>query len=318
MQRIILDTDLAMGAPGSDIDDGFALSLSIAEPELTLDAVTAVNGNADIDTATLLSLELLNRLGQPDVPVYRGAAAPLSRPDRGRPPRPEIAERYGFRNPSPGYAAVELARRVIDAPGEITVVAIGPLTNLAAALAIDARFATSVKEIVIMGGVFLGQTGEGGMPGEFNFWIDPEAAEAVMHSGAPLRFVGLDVTRKVRLTRAQAEHLRQSPADSFGHFAGEATSAWIDHMHAEFPRDPLLTDSCPLHDPLAVAVVAHPELVTWQPAHVTVVTGDGPARGVAVTDLLHGSQARQPNCRIAVDVDVDAFLSYFVGSLGRI
>ena len=313
MHRVILDTDLGMGAPGSDIDDGFALALLTAEPDVTVEAVTTVAGNTDVESATLLSLELLRRLGTPDVPVYKGAATPLTRPDKTREMRHDVVRDYGSHVPAAGYAAVELAHRVTAEPGELTLVAIGPLTNVATALALEPGFAAAVKEIVVMGGVFQGQTGQGGMPGEFNLWKDPEAAEAVLHSGAPLRFVGLDVTLKVRLTRAHAAQLSAAPPETFSSFAGDATSAWIDHMNADFPGDPLLSQSCALHDPLAAAVVAHPELVTWRPAHVAVVTGDGIARGVAVTDLLEGATPPAANCQIAVDVDVDGFLTYFLG-----
>lgn len=316
MHRIILDTDLGMGAVGSDIDDGFALALATADPDITVEAVTTVNGNTDVESATLLSVDLLRRLGTPQVPVYKGAATPLTRPDKKRQPRPDVLRDYGSGVPAPGYAAAQLARRVMAEPGELTIVGIGPLTNLATAMALEPGLPGAVREIVMMGGVFTGQTGQAGMPGEFNIWIDPEAAEAVLHSGAPLRFVGLDVTLKVRLTRAHAARLAGGPAGSFSSFAGQAASAWIDHMHADFPGDALLDQSCAMHDPLAVAVVAHPELVTWRPAHVAVVTGDGVARGVTVTDLLTGVRPPQANCQIATDVDVDAFMSYFVDTIG--
>lgn len=316
MNRIILDTDLAMGAVGSDIDDGFALAVATADPDITVDAVTTVAGNTDVESATVLSVELLKRLDTPGVPVYKGCATPLTRPDRKRRPRPEVMRDYGSHTPAEGHAAVEIARRVTAEPGELTLVGIGPLTNLATALALEPGLGASVREIVMMGGVFTGQTGQAGMPGEFNIWNDPEAADAVLRSGAPLRFVGLDVTLKVRLTRAHAARLASAPAGSFGNFAGAAASAWIDHMHHDFPGDPLLEQSCAMHDPLAVAVVAHPEFVTWRPAHVAVVTGDHLARGVMVTDLLDGVNAPEPNCQIAVDVDAGRFMAYFLDAVG--
>ena len=204
--------------------------------------------------------------------------------------------------------------RTAAEPGALTVVAIGPLTNLAAAVAIDPDFATNVKEIVIMGGVFLGQTNETRMPGEFNFWNDPEAADAVLRSGATIRIVGLDVTEQVRLTTAHAEAM-QASASSFSRFAGTHALAWIDHLTSWTPGAPHAGRSCAMHDPLAVAVLAHPELVTWRPAHVEVVTGPGIARGVAVADLLSGAEPPTPNAQIAVDVDVDGFLDYFLSSL---
>jgi purine nucleosidase len=318
MFRIILDTDLAMGAPGSDIDDGFALGLAHADPQIRIEAVTTVNGNTDVESATLLSLELLDRLGVQSVPVYRGAAAPLARPDRAGVTSDTVRAAYGHRAPDEGYAAVQIAQRITAEPGQITLVAIGPLTNVAAAIALDPRVARDVAEIVIMGGVFAGQTGRADMPGEFNIWMDPEAAQAVLASGAQLRFVGLDVTERVRLTRAQGAALSAGPAGSFSRFAGAATHAWIDHRFSLYPNEPLADESCAMHDPLAVAAVSHPELLTWRSAHVAVVTGDGIARGVLITDLLEGVTPPTANCRVALDVAVDAFADYFVSSLARL
>jgi purine nucleosidase len=317
MTHIILDTDLAMGALGSEIDDGFALALAHAEAGIELDLITTVNGNTDVESATLLSVELAARLGCSEVPIYQGAAAPLTRPNRYRGAPAETRAEFGHHAPRPGYAAVEIVDHVLAHPGEITLVAVGPLTNVAAALSLSPRLASSVREIVIMGGVFLGQTHSTGMPGEFNIWTDPEAAEAVLHSGAPLRFVGLDVTLQVRLTREHARQLTEG-GGRFGEFAGQFTTAWIDHMASRMPDDPVHADSCAMHDPLAVAVVARPELVTWADAHVQVVTGEGLARGVMVTDLLGSVDAPEPNCQVATAVDVEAFLSYFLSTIGRL
>jgi purine nucleosidase len=311
--RVVLDTDLSMGAVGSEIDDGFALALAVAAPELDLELVTTVNGNTDVESAGMLSLELLRRLGRPDIPVVGGAAAPLVRPGEARGAPAALREEFGHHVPQPGHAAVEIARRVVESPGEVTVVAVGPLTNIALAMALEPGFAAAVREVVIMGGVFLEQTNDIGMPGEFNVWVDPEAAHAVLHSGAPLRFVGLDVTRRVRLTRDDAAAL-ESSGRPFASFAGRCTVAWIDHLAEASPRQ-AQGDSCAVHDPLAVAVVAHPELVTWAPALVDVVTGPSVARGACVADLLDGADPPRPNCRIAVAVDAPAFTEHFLGAI---
>lgn len=312
MNKIILDTDLAMGAPGSDIDDGFALALAHAEPELSLELVTTVNGNTDVDSATVLSLELLRRLGVEDVPVVKGAATPLTHPERRRTPGEQVINSYGAGlSPAPGYAPAAIAERIIAEPGEITLVAIGPLTNVAIALAIEPRLAQAVKEIVIMGGVFLGITGHRGMPGEFNVWSDPEAAAAVLRSGARQRWVGLDVTLQVRLTRADAQRLAGSPGE-FAPFAGAATQAWIEHTKLAEPGDPRAGESCAMHDPLAVAAVTNPELITWADARLDVITGDLPGAGMMITDLLRSADAPAPNARIAVGVDAPAFTEHFV------
>ncbi len=312
-RRIILDTDLGMGQPGSDIDDGFALALAVADPGIDVDLVTTVNGNADVDTVTRLTLELLQRLGRPDVPVARGAATPLlsrwsrAAPDVRRvdPPGTDASGR------SPGHAALRIVERVMAEPGELTLVCIAPLTNVALALAIEPRVARSVAEIVMMGGVFLEHTNVAAMPGEFNFWVDPHAAAAVFDSGAPIRAVGLDVTRRVRLTRAHAARMAGS-AGGFGRFAAACTDEWISHNERMNPGDEREQGSCALHDPLAVASVVHPELLTWRPARVAVETDGRHTRGVAVADLLTTSEAAEPNCRIAVDVNVDAFTDLFL------
>ncbi|WP_193607854.1 nucleoside hydrolase [Nocardioides lijunqiniae] len=283
--RIILDTDLAMGAPGSDIDDGFALALALADPDLRVELVTTVGGNSDVATSTRLTRELLGVLGHDDLEVVEGA-------------------------PAGDDAARELARRVLAEPGELTVVAIGPLTNVARALALSPEVAGAVREVVVMGGVFLEQTNVAAMPGEYNFWCDPDAAQAVLDSGAPLRLVGLDVTRRVRLSRADADELAEG--GSFGGIAAAATHGWIDFQERVKPREELEQGSCALHDPLAVAVATRPDLVTWRDAHVAVETEGRVARGVAVADLLMWEDPPTPNCRIATDVDAAAFRALFL------
>lgn len=303
--RVVLDTDLGMGAPGSDIDDGFALALALADPDIDLELVTTVGGNSDADTSTRLTRELLERLDRSDVPVVGGAAVPL----RGR--SPGAARPAATRGP---YAAAAIVEQALASPGEISVVAIGPLTNVATALLVEPALAHAVREVVAMGGAYLEHTNLLALPGEYNFWCDPDAASVVLGSGVPLRLVGLDVTQQVRLTRVEAATMAASDA-AFTAFAGECAVGWIDHHGSLNPGDPREQDSCALHDPLAVAAVSWPEIVTWREAHVAVETAGRVTRGVAVADLRTGIDPPDPNCRIGVAVDVEGFGSWFRDNL---
>jgi purine nucleosidase len=312
MHRIIVDTDVAMGAPGSDIDDGFALALAVDLPDQRLELVTTVNGNTDVETSTLLALDLLQRLGRSDVPVVQGARTPLLRPVHDHPARDRVAgvrERLAHHKPAPGRAATAIIEHVMANPGEITLVAIGPLTNVAVAMALEPALTTTVKQIVVMGGVFLRTTNALSMPGEFNVWVDPEAAAIVLNSGAPLRFIGLDVTLQVQLNRADADRL-QATGRPFASYAGECAHAWIDYLRTAYPGRGFL--SAPMHDPLAVAAVSRPQLVTWRPARVEVEYCSSITRGVTVADLLCERNPPEPNCLVATEVDSIAFIDFFL------
>jgi purine nucleosidase len=312
MHRIIVDTDVAMGAPGSDIDDGFALALAVDLADQRLELVTTVNGNTDVDTSTLLAVDLLQRLGRPDIPVVKGAGRPLLQPVHDHPARDRVLgvrERLAHHKAAPGRAATAIIEHIMASPGEITLVAIGPLTNVAVAMALEPEITTAVKQIVIMGGAFLRTTRALSMPGEFNIWIDPEAAAIVLNSGAPLRFIGLDVTLQVQLNRADADRL-MATGRPFAAYAGECAHAWIDYLRTAYPGRGFV--SAPMHDPLAVAVVSRPQLVTWRPARVEVEYCSSITRGVTVADLLCERQPPEPNCLVATEVDSASFIDFFL------
>jgi purine nucleosidase len=294
--RIILDTDLSLGEYGSEVDDGFALALALSEPDIAIELITTVSGNTDAATAALLTRKLLEQLSRPDIPVVAGAMSPLVGSPKG----------------ASGGAAAEMARVLAANPGELTIVGIGPLTNLALALQISPQIATMVKQVVVMGGVFFGHTHERRLPGEFNFHCDPEAVNVVLGSGIPVRFVGLDVTRRCLLTRHNAEQM-VGGTGRFSASAGHYALAWTDRLAAEQPGNDI--HGCAMHDPLAVAAVIRPELITWQPAHLHVLTHDPAGRGVAITDLLFGRDAPDPNCLVASDVQADSFVRYFLDQI---
>jgi purine nucleosidase len=182
---------------------------------------------------------------------------------------------------------------------------------------LEPAVAERVQEIVVMGGVFLRHTNRVGMPGEFNTWADPDATAMVLRSGAALRFVGLDVTEKVRLTRDHTARLADSQG-AFGSFAGECADGWITHQEQTFPDDHKARGSCALHDPLAVATVTSPELVTWKPAFVQVETSSEITRGVMVADLRTAVDPPPANCQIATKVKSRRFLELFLDRISAL
>lgn len=191
--RVIVDTD-----PG--LDDTAAILFTLACPDrVTVEMVTTVFGNAGIDNSTCNALTILDAAGRTDIPVYQGAARPLLRPPRYAPHVHSedglggLASRYPpTGSVRPGIAAEKIVEHIMASPGEITLVALGPLTNVALALALEPRLATGVREIVLMGGA-VRVPGNVSPVASANMLNDPDAAAAVYSSGAPLVQAGLDV-----------------------------------------------------------------------------------------------------------------------------
>ena len=211
-RRVIFDTD-----PG--VDDAMALFFLLCSPELQLDAVTTVFCNVDTEQTTRNALILLDVAGRPDVPVARGADRPLLRERRTGGSRVHGDNGLGGAALSPPSreawrrrAAELIVERVLDAPGDVTLIAVGPLTNLALAVRLEPTIADAVREVVVMGGAVT-------VPGnttplaEANVANDPEAARIVFHAGWPLTLVSLDVTLRVIRTPEEVEEIRAaSPA----------------------------------------------------------------------------------------------------------
>jgi inosine-uridine nucleoside N-ribohydrolase len=272
--KIIFDTD-----PG--IDDAMALLFIEASQDLDLLAITTIFGNSDIETTTRNALYLKRRFGL-SAPVYKGADKPLTRP---RNPSPTFVhgenglgdvELTGLVPAQPEakpahQAIIDLARQH---PGEVTLVAVGPLTNLALALKADPEVATLLKAVVIMGGAF----GVAGKPGnvtpvaEANIWNDPEAADQVFTAPWPLTAVSLDVTTQVVMSPAYMDALEASAGP-----AGVFLNA-ISKPYAAFygSRDGI--EGCCVHDAAAVAFVIDPSLFEVRRGSVRVVT-EGVALG---------------------------------------
>jgi pyrimidine-specific ribonucleoside hydrolase len=293
---IIIDCD-----PGHD--DAIALLLAAASPELELVGVTTVAGNQTIEKTTLNALKVLELAGA-DLPVAAGAGGPLVR-------RPSVAAHVhgetgldGPDLPPPRASAIEMhavgfmAERIRERHGELTLVPIGPLTNIALLLALepDAR----PERIVLMGG----SVGEGNRTpaAEFNIWADPEAARRVFESGIEVTMIGLDVTHRAYVTAEETETLRAG--GRVGRVAAELLDFYAQWHRRSYPD---LAGS-PLHDPVAVAHLIDPHLVEVRPASIEVDCSWEQGRGRTNVDWRGRLDSGEPNATVGLDLDRGAFV----------
>ncbi|KVE28472.1 nucleoside hydrolase [Burkholderia singularis] len=319
LHKIIYDTD-----PG--VDDALALVFQALHPDIELLGVTSVYGNATIDTTTRNALYLAGRFA-PGVSVARGAAKPLNRSAPA--PIGWIHGDDGLGNTglsestdaarAPNLDARAAHRFMIDTvrahPNEVTLIAVGPLTNLAHALAEDPQIATLVKQVVIMGGAFgtNGVLGNVSPAAEANIVADPEAADIVLSAAWPLAIVGLDVTEKTIMTTDYLAALRDDAGDA-GRFVWE-----VSRHYDAFHRMSAGFDGTYTHDPSAVAYVLAPHLYTTRQGPVRVVT-----EGIAVGQTIQKPSTMstpapqwdgRPSRDVCIDVDVDAVLALYRDTL---
>lgn len=320
-RHLLIDTD-----PG--IDDALAMLLALSSPGTSVEAVTTVAGNVTLDRATTNARRIL-AVAAPDPmpPVARGAEAPLKRalvtaghvhgqdglgnlerfvePD-GRPRYPEPSHDIEMR-PAP-----EVILDTVDRWGpELTIVALGPLTNLAAALALDARRLARAGRVVVMGGA-IAVPGNITPAAEFNFYVDPEAAALVLEAGLNLELISLDVTRRVVLAQARlTDRLRRCPDDRIARFILDFT------LHGFAFGAEREGGGIVLHDPLAMAVALDPSLVTFEPLSVEVECEGKLTRGLSLADRreIPSHRKRVPACRVAVDVDAARVLDLLLERL---
>jgi inosine-uridine nucleoside N-ribohydrolase len=324
--RLIIDCDPAFGIPGADIDDCLAIALALRSPDVVVDAITVVAGNVGVGRGEQAARRLLELAGRSDIPVYLGAARPLIEPDEawrseldGRGGRStavrlwkgvESVPEIGIREASiPAAAAI--IERVMQAAGEMTVVAIGPLTNIAIALSLEPRLAGALKSLVVMGGA-IHVTGSAN---ELNFGYDPEAANIVLTSGAPVTVVPLDLTRQTLLRPEDNERFIRS-GDRMIEAVGRVAAPWLAWVMAERKQD-----GCFLHDPLAVAAAIDPSLLICERLEAAVELSGGYTRGRVVTwrPGAHTLKLEPPRriglVDIAQRVDNPRFMELMMGRL---
>jgi inosine-uridine nucleoside N-ribohydrolase len=327
--RVIIDTD-----PG--VDDALAILLALRSPELKVEAITPVAGNVPLEFTLPNALKLVEIAGRTDVPVAGGASHPLVRNLITASHVHGNNGLAGVEFPEPkikpvGETASELIRKIVRAnPGEITIVAVGPLTNVATALRADPELAGKIRAIVIMGGSLSG--GNVTPAAEFNLYVDPEAARIVFDAGVPLTMVGLDVTRKVLFTDERLKALETAKNPS-GIAAAKIMAATLEHLNRG--PHPMIEA---MHDPLTVANLIDPGILTLKEYYVEVETegeftagetvgyASAPARGSApmtTAELPGGAGAGmlateatfRPNAKVAVEVDAERFFRLLLGRL---
>ena len=310
---MIIDTDPAMGTLHTDPEDGMAILYALNSEGVDLEGITLVHGNVPISHSWPNAQHLLSLAGRGDVSVHTGATTP--RDEARLRQRAWLDQRTGMDRlapslPVPDPTAIEfLVDTVCGSPGEVTLVAIGPLTNVADAIESNPRFADDLAGLVVMGGA-AAVPGNVTPAAEFNLWMDPDAAQAVFASGAPITMVGLDVCHRTRFPQDQVDAV-SSTATPLARFVADAASSWNAVRELLFD-----SDGMHLYDTLAVAAAIEPDLLTCQRALVEVETSNGPAQGMTVThlnDLLRPFISdREPNAEVALDVDVERFTQRFV------
>jgi purine nucleosidase len=302
-KRIILDTD-----PG--VDDALTILLALASPEVQLEALTVTQGNVTVEKGTRNALAVLELLNATHIPVAQGTSLPLVGPLRasdhvhGASGLGKAALSEPKTKPVPQHAIDYLIERFLAEPDELSLFAIGPLTNVALAIRKEPRFTSAVKELVIMGGSIR----EGGNitpQAEFNIYADPHAAHIVFHSGIPITLIPLDVTHKTMLYTTQIDRLKKIDSP-ITRFIVEATS---DYVH--FTESKVGVPGCALHDPLTLATVIAPELLVLEEHYVDVDISGGVSTGSTFADFYHTSN-KPPNMKVALDVRGEEFVELFL------
>lgn len=309
MRRLLIDTDTA-------IDDSIALIMALRHPDVTVDAITVVAGNVSLPLAVQNALYCVE-LCVADVPVYQGAAAPLMRElenaehIHGADGMGDCGLDLTGRTPTPGRAVDVIVDTVLGSPDEITLVAIGPLTNVATALLRAPEVADALDRLVVMGGTGLDGPGNVSALAEYNFWADPEAARIVMRSGAPVELVGWDVS----LESASMGSDREASIRAVGSTYSDFCLAILANL-IEFVKGIPMMDGTTLPDPIAMAHAIDPDEAETAFMPVGVIAGDGGGRGVMEIDRM-GFSGAAPNATVVTHYPSDRFFDMLLAALAE-
>jgi inosine-uridine nucleoside N-ribohydrolase len=313
-RKLILDVD-------TGTDDAVAIMLAALHPGLELIGVTTVNGNVEVRYCTGNSLRTLDYIGRPGIPVFEGVARPLVRADF---PIPRAAKKstgvHGLSLDIPDPVSVVQSRSAVEflietyrsATEEITLVPTGPLTNIAAAVALDPKFAERVPEVVIMGGAH--HHGNVTPCAEFNIWADADAAASVLAAGfRKLVMVPLDATHEALVSMQDCDAM-----EALGTPAGIAASRFIGRRIKAYDANQPMAErnAAPVHDAVCVAYLVDPTVITTEHRHVAVETQGALTIGRTVVDInFRGEDA--PNCHFAFHADRHKFVAMLLDTFAR-
>lgn len=300
MRRFVIDTDTAS-------DDAVALVMALQAKDVEVEAITVVAGNVPLDKALQAALYTVELCGK-STPVYAGLQGPMLHPlttaeaVHGHDGLGDIGLPLKGRTPAEGHAVDVLIEKIGGSPGEITLVTLGPLSNVGVALLQAPSLAQKVKHCYVMGGT-------GHLPGnvtpaaEFNIYVDPEAARIVFESGMPITMIGWDASMAFGFIEPEVEAEIRGIGTPLARFVCDIQS----HL-TEFMVQLSGKSGFDLPDPLAMAVALDPSIAETEDYYVEVITGEGPARGQTVLDVWrrHG---KKPNASVVRHISPSVFQS---------
>jgi purine nucleosidase len=304
--RIVIDTD-------AGVDDALAIMMALTHPGVTVEAITTVTGNVHINWVVRNVFAVLDVVGA-EVPLYRGADHPLLPGDWQ--PETSIHGEDGLgnyknrsqnntRQPQSAPAATALTRLVHEMPGELTLVALGPLTNIALACKLDPSFPQKIRQVVFMGGTISAVGNTRNVSAEFNFYCDPEAALIVLDAFPQSTMVSWETTMKHTFPWKDYDTLAAAPSAA-GRFFHDTTLLGAHFIHQFRPELGYL-----LPDPLTMAIALEPDLIlNREQRHVSVELHGTQTRGQTVIDHL-GLTGRAPNVDIVTEIDVNGVYRLF-------
>ncbi len=308
-KKIIFDTDLG-------IDDACALLLALASPELSVEGLSIVHGNCELDQATTNALAVLELANASHIAVARGCELPLVQPSFLAPEThgdtglgyAKLPEPRG--RPTVQHGCDFLIDTIMAQPGEITLVALGPLTNVALAIRQEPRLVNAIKELIIMGGA-IRHEGNTTALAEFNAYVDPHAVHIVFHSGIPMTLVPLDVTYQCILTSDDVQRMRKidSPITKFI----EDSTRFYMEFHDEYQG----IQGCVINDPLALALTFAPGLCTYQELPVDIDVSGGISMGKTIADF-YNYEKKPANMKVALGVKPRNFIDLFVERINKL